>query len=350
MGSSPRLRRVMAYWSATAFIYSVSALVALRQAARTGEGMDAARMAVALVVAGIVLFYGLLRCSAWLGLAHWKLALAQAYYAVFYNMVLYMALGELRGAILIGLPIVIVFCAFVLRPHQTMRLSLVAGVALIASSTALVWFRPASHPAEVELVHDFLAGIGIISVAVINSELSRLRARLVEAVATIRQLATTDELTRLSNRRHMQTLLEAEQERRSGLPGPVCVALIDIDFFKRINDQFGHAAGDAVLQAFAASASDCMRAGDTLARWGGEEFLLLMPDTSLEAAVQSLERIRGVVAALRFDSIDPQLRLSFSAGVAAAGLPDARFGAAVKRADDAMYQAKANGRDRIVTA
>ncbi len=356
IGDTPRLRRVMAYWAATAFIYTLSALIVLRESARHGGGhLDATLVAIA-GVGGIGVFYFLLRGSQALGIPHWRLALGQAYYAVLYNMALYAALGDLRGAILIGLPVVIVFCAFALRPAQTIALSGFAIAALCATSGGLMWWRPASHPLETELVHVCLASFGVASVAAINSELSRLRARLIDAVATIRRLATTDELTLLANRRHMLEQLEQlerDHERRvlhSGQAGQVCIALIDIDFFKAINDRHGHAAGDTVLKAFAQAAVATLRAGDALARWGGEEFLLLMPDTALHEALAAIERIGSASAALRFADIDPALRLSFSAGVTAAVLPDDRFDDAIARADAAMYKAKAEGRNRVVAA
>ena len=354
IGRTPRLRRVMTYWSATAFIYSVSALIVLHEAGAQATGGGDSALAAPLVAGfgfgAVTLSYLLLRFSGALGIPHWKLALAQAYCAVLYNIGLYAALGELRGAILIGLPVVIVFCAFALRPAQTIALSVFAFAALLATSTALVHWRPLGHPAEVEVVHVFLASFGVGSVALINSELSKLRARLIDAVATIRLLATTDELTGLANRRHMQELLAAEQARCARYGAHACVALIDIDYFKRINDRLGHAAGDAVLRAFAGATGATLRAGDTLARWGGEEFLLLMPDATLADAQAALERMRAAVAALRFDTTDPDLRLTFSAGLARGGADDTGFGHAIGRADAAMYAAKSAGRDRLLTA
>src|SRR5450830_1556316 len=175
IGDTPRLRRVMAYWAATAFIYTLSALIVLRESTRHGGShLDATLVAIA-GVGGIGVFYFLLRGSQALGIPHWRLAVGQAYYAVLYNMALYAALGDLRGAILIGLPVVIVFCAFALRPAQTIALSGFAIAALCATSAGLMWWRPASHPLETELVHVCLASFGVASVAAINSELSRLR-------------------------------------------------------------------------------------------------------------------------------------------------------------------------------
>jgi diguanylate cyclase (GGDEF)-like protein len=176
-----------------------------------------------------------------------------------------------------------------------------------------------------------------------------LRSQLVQAVGTIRTLATTDELTLLANRRHMNELLAAEQQRRSAGAQHVCVALIDVDFFKKINDKYGHAGGDAVLKSFAREAGAALRATDTLARWGGEEFLLLMPDTTLDEALAAIERITQRIGAMRIAGVDPELRITFSAGVASS-LPHERFDEAIQRADQAMYRAKASGRDCVLAA
>jgi diguanylate cyclase (GGDEF)-like protein len=132
-------------------------------------------------------------------------------------------------------------------------------------------------------------------------------------------------------------------------PSHVCVALIDIDFFKSINDKYGHAGGDAVLQGFAREAGATLRAADTLARWGGEEFLLLMPDTGLDEALAVLGRIGTGAKAMRLDALDPQLVVTFPAGVTASK-PLERFDEAISRADAAMYRAKANGRNCVLAA
>ncbi|MDB5949949.1 MAG: diguanylate cyclase [Massilia sp.] len=123
--------------------------------------------------------------------------------------------------------------------------------------------------------------------ALLTGEMSKLRAwpkrqreELLAAVATIRTLATIDELTSLVNRRHMNEVLGAEERREHWRGQPVCIALLDIDFFKSVNDRYGHAGGDAVLRNFAGAARADLRAGDVLARWGGEEFLLMLPDTA----------------------------------------------------------------------
>jgi diguanylate cyclase (GGDEF)-like protein len=294
-------------------------------------------------------FYILLRCAPVLGIPNWKLALSQALFAIVCNLALYCVLDALRGAVLIGMPMVIVFCAFALRPRQTIALSAFAIVSLAATIAALVQWHPERHPLYEESVHFALAAIGIVSVSAITAELSKLRAQLLKAVATIRTLATTDELTLLANRRHMNDLLALAGERRAARAQHVCVALIDIDFFKAINDKYGHAGGDAVLKAFAQEAGATLRATDTLARWGGEEFLLLMPDTKLEEALSVIDRMAARIATMRLAEVAPGLKVSFSAGVAASG-PLERFDQAIGRADEAMYRAKKSGRNCILAA
>lgn len=178
--------------------------------------------------------------------------------------------------------------------------------------------------------------------------MKRKKQELEQALDTIRTLATVDELTTLANRRHMNELL-SEQERRQPAGGGSCVALLDIDFFKQVNDLHGHALGDAVLREFAWAARGALRANDTLARWGGEEFLLLLPDTAQQDARQVLERMAEQVHGLRVDGLEPARRISFSAGLAERRLAEP-FTEAISRADKALYRAKAAGRDRIELA
>jgi diguanylate cyclase (GGDEF)-like protein len=138
----------------------------------------------------------------------------------------------------------------------------------------------------------------------------------------------------------------AQEERRHGGSG-TCIALLDIDFFKQINDRHGHAVGDEVLRSFAAAARAELRGGDVLARWGGEEFLLMLPDTGEAAASAVLERIRARVGALQVKGVVLERRISFSAGLTARRGAEA-LADTVNRADKALYQAKSAGRDRVV--
>jgi diguanylate cyclase (GGDEF)-like protein len=261
--------------------------------------------------------------------------------------------------------VVVVFCTFALRPRQTLAL---AGFGLVGMGATMWWLQahdPVRYPPEVEGVTFAIMAACSLAVTFLTGEMSKLRARLkaqkeelLKAVDTIRTLATVDELTALANRRHMNEVLALEERRRgqgSALPDrSTCIALIDIDFFKQINDRHGHAAGDEVLRRFAAAARAELRAGDVLARWGGEEFLLMLPDTGEPEALMVVERIRARVAGLRIadadgaDMLDGR-RISFSAGLTARRGAEA-LADTVNRADKALYQAKSTGRDRVVTA
>jgi diguanylate cyclase (GGDEF)-like protein len=143
-------------------------------------------------------------------------------------------------------------------------------------------------------------------------------------------------------RLHLELRERARQPR-------LAVALIDLDHFKRINDSFGHAAGDTVLRRFAEIARAEVREEDVVARWGGEEFLLMMSGADTDQVLRSLERIRARLHATPIDEVERGLVVTFSAGVAACD-DDADLERAIERADGAMYRAKQTGRDRAVRA
>jgi diguanylate cyclase (GGDEF)-like protein len=161
------------------------------------------------------------------------------------------------------------------------------------------------------------------------------------------RLATEDSLTGLPNRGRtavlaMQALLGAFDSRE-----PLCIALIDLDRFKAINDRYGHAAGDRVLQDFAMMARDEIRASDTLGRWGGEEFLLVLPNTTLDVAVGMLDHLRLQAGLITLSEEMADLRVSISAGLAATDEERCSLDEIVARADLALYEAKNSGRDLV---
>lgn len=165
----------------------------------------------------------------------------------------------------------------------------------------------------------------------------------------IERLAARDDLTGALNRRSMLIMLE-EQLRRIGFgSGQLCVAMLDLDHFKRINDTFGHLKGDAVLKDFSELASHATRTNERIGRYGGEEFLAIVADTSLIGATAAIERIRSATASRDWSLIAPGLVVTVSAGVAAYQAGDS-MKSLLQRADDALYQAKAQGRNRVVAA
>lgn len=164
------------------------------------------------------------------------------------------------------------------------------------------------------------------------------------------ELAVTDQLTGLHNRRYMTGQLDSLVKRAAMGGEPVSALLIDIDFFKKINDTFGHDIGDEVLREFALRLASNVRAIDLPCRFGGEEFVVVMPDTQLADALRIAERIRNHVAGSPF-KVGPtkeQLTVTISIGVSATLGADDTPEALLKRADQGVYQAKASGRNAVV--
>jgi len=353
-GSDPGLRRMLQYWAATCVLYVACILLLLAQVAEGMADPAASYRLIGWGGCGALAFYLLIRASGRLRLASDQLAVSQAVFSLACCMAAYAISGPLRAAVLVMPVLVIVFCMFAARPRQTLLLS--AGT-LVAMGATMYWLQardPLRHPPVVEAItFGYLAG-ALLATAVLSVEMSKLRARLkqkrrelTDALDTIRVLATVDELTSLVNRRRMHEVLAAEERRQAEGRG-ACIALLDIDYFKQVNDQYGHAAGDAVLRSFAQAGRASLRANDVLARWGGEEFLLLLPDAAPEDARLVLERMAERVHTMSIEGLDGH-RISFSAGLATRrdGEP---FADAIHRADKALYAAKQAGRDRIVLA
>jgi two-component system, cell cycle response regulator len=165
------------------------------------------------------------------------------------------------------------------------------------------------------------------------------------------EMAVTDALTGLHNRRYMTSQLEALVNRAGTGDDAVAVLLLDIDHFKAVNDGFGHDAGDEVLREFAVRLATNVRAIDLPCRYGGEEFVVVMPGTSLEDAGMIAERIRRDVASAPFRIMDGQehLTITISVGVAASLGGDDTPDALIKRADEGVYEAKARGRNKVIS-
>jgi diguanylate cyclase (GGDEF)-like protein len=165
--------------------------------------------------------------------------------------------------------------------------------------------------------------------------------------AQLLQLASQDPLTGLPNRRRTLELAVAALESARDTKLPLTIALIDMDHFKDINDRCGHAAGDHVLMEFSRAGREALRDADILGRWGGEEFLLVMPETPVEFAIASLERLRTLVFGIRLPPSGSGMRVSLSAGLASLEDGVKSLEDLIARADAALYAAKNEGRDLI---
>jgi two-component system cell cycle response regulator len=175
-------------------------------------------------------------------------------------------------------------------------------------------------------------------------QVKQLQDQLRQRNAELDRLSRTDSLTGLYNRWHLDQELTRLHNDAVRHQEALCVLLLDLDHFKRINDEHGHAAGDEVLRAFAGRLSGQLRAGDIGGRWGGEEFLVILPRTDLDGAVAVAERIRSTSAAERVATADG---VTVSGGCALG--PGDSPAALVQAADTCLYRAKLEGRNRIVS-
>jgi diguanylate cyclase (GGDEF)-like protein len=185
--------------------------------------------------------------------------------------------------------------------------------------------------------------IGAIVITLLTFQLHAIRRQR----RLLALLANQDSLTGLPNRRHTYELGTAAMAQATAAHFPLTVAIIDLDHFKSINDRYGHAGGDRVLQEFARVCRETLRESDVIGRWGGEEFLLLMPGATLDVAVIALERLRERAQAIELPAADAGLHVGLSAGLASLEADVKTLDELIARADAALYQAKHEGRDLV---
>ena len=177
----------------------------------------------------------------------------------------------------------------------------------------------------------------------LNQEIARRQ----ELEDELRALASLDGLTGINNRRHFLELCEKELDRAQRYNHPLALMMMDVDHFKRINDSYGHAAGDEVLKQLAATCAANLRGPDILGRLGGEEFAVAMPECGIEAADHAAERLRRTLATIEVPSEQGTITFTISIGVVGRGNGEG-LTSALERADKAMYAAKQGGRNRVV--
>ena len=227
---------------------------------------------------------------------------------------------------------------------------LLAGVMLLARTVRAVL---APESVTVEVAQNTLLSVGSSLAGLMAALL--LQMTLVALVVTrlvdrLERLSRHDALTGLLNRRAIDEILSQEEQRVRRLSGRLSVLMIDIDHFKRINDSQGHGVGDRALQHLAAVMRTQLREIDHLSRWGGEEFLAVLPATSAAEALVMAERLADRVRSLPLVNDDIRQALTASIGVAEWGGPDDTVAQLLARADAALYQAKRNGRDQVRAA
>ncbi|MDP2371445.1 GGDEF domain-containing protein [Rhodoferax sp.] len=232
--------------------------------------------------------------------------------------------GRARSSVLL----VLLLLSFYLGLHAASRM---VGVLTPLSATGLL------------VVHSFNVAI-VFAMAAYTARFYYGTVRRAER--KLIELTTQDPLTGLSNRRNLLAVAETAMAHARRTKEPIALILADIDHFKQINDQHGHAVGDQALEHCGGLLSRLCRTLDVVARWGGEEFLLLLPTTGVDAATGLAERIRETVATTGVDHAGLRIGFTLSLGVTVLRAGES-LSAAIARADQALYQSKANGRDRV---
>ena len=303
------------------------------------------------LVSWVVLIYACLRSGLNLRFSDPALTLPQIMGAQVWIAASYVTCPPLRGSLMMLLALVLIFGIFSLNALERKLTSLYT---LVLMGGAMAWMahsRPADYPAKIEIAHFILMAtiLPVVSLlgallADIRSKLRHQKQELRQALARIQEMAIRDDLTQLHNRRHMGELLvqQIKLAERAGRGFSLCI--LDLDHFKQINDSFGHGVGDEVLRSFADLARRKLRETDALARWGGEEFLLLMPDTTVDQALLVVQRMRAGLVDLHVADTLPELRLTFSAGLTEFQFDEA-LETTIERADRLLYQAKSEGRN-----
>ena len=319
--------------------------------------VQSAMVCAALIVLSQLAFFWIFRSGHNLRFRDPSLTEPQVLVALIWLTFFLFNLGEHRGSLLVMYVLVLMFAVF-LPPRVFARYAALSFVSFVAMSFYDHQYGRLAEP-QVALLEGSVLLVTLVWMCLFVGYVSRLRQRMRQRrfalqahqetlrgmMRQLENLASTDELTGLYNRRFFLKRAESELNRlRTGHQSGL--ALIDLDFFKKINDRYGHATGDRVLQTFASVARSCLRDDDILARYGGEEFVLLLPNTDAEQFTACCERLREAFAnAQPLDVMLQPGQLSLSIGLTLLNAGDS-LDESLQRADEAMYRAKAGGRNR----
>ena len=356
LSTDPRRRTLvgMALLALTLMAASAAVMLLVAQSS-TAVDQTALQWWAALSVGGLVVMTAFIRSGETARLRDPSLTIPQMVWTITSGAVAYVLAGDARGLVLSVLAMILFFGTFGLTMAEVIGIGVYALLAFASAIGVSSRFN-ANASGYLDIAYALMVLIVLSGCIALNLRIQRIRAKLqqqrealAQALEVNRELATRDELTGLINRRAMLDLMALEHRRSLRSGRPMLLAQLDIDHFKPINDQHGHATGDRALQAFAGTVRACVRDTDFPARWGGEEFVLMLTDTSADHARELLERIRQAVQALEIAHSAGSLQLTVSIGLAQ-HLPGDTVEHTLERADQALYRAKALGRNRVVVA
>lgn len=302
-------------------------------------------------------FYVLVRTGRTRSMRDPNLMIPQQSFSLLAIAFAYTAIGPHdRGLVLVLIALVMVFGMYTHQPRQAAFAGVLAMVLLAMCMGVLSHIDPVYYPPTLELLRfELMIGtlppliLAAYQISAWRNRLAQQRRELRDTLEKVQTLASRDALTGLYNRRHMQDRLVDSAKRHERYGERFTVVLVDLDHFKRINDVHGHRVGDEALMAFASAATLALRESDTVGRWGGEEFLFILPNTSPTKALVALDRLRAALQHCSISSRVPGLRVAFSAGIAQHDVA-APVHRTLERADHALYQAKTAGRNRSLVS
>lgn len=293
------------------------------------------------MVSAVMLVIMLAVYQRWISYAHLEKTLFVLFTLVYLGkLATGLAPGPTLDQVFVWTPLLYVLAFLLFEPRQALAASVVA----LGLSIGITAVRIGGSGVPVRSMFEFYLAISLLIAMVYG--LSRLRrdvAALQTQLVGMRRLANQDVLTVLPNRRALESALERILALGERTGQPAAVILFDLDDFKRVNDVFGHDAGDEVLKGVAERGEEVLRRPDTFGRWGGEEFLVITPGIDLPGAMRVAERMRTAIGGASFGRMG---RVTASFGVTAFR-PGDTVEAMVKRADDALYLAKQAGKDRV---
>ncbi|WP_181918282.1 MULTISPECIES: GGDEF domain-containing protein [unclassified Wenzhouxiangella] len=356
-----RLRMATLAWALSAGLTVTAWVMGLLEMGALEMGM------LVLTVLGALLFFHMALRSGWSNrFRDPSMTLPHILLSVLVGLWIISRAGEARTILLMLFIISTFFGAFQLRQREFMLVALVAVAGYTAITVRDLFSEQIQASTEVVVLE--LVGFAMMMVwlawfgayiARMRRMLSRRNRELREVSARLQHLAEHDELTGLPNRRRLIARLEAaaDRARKSGVI--FSVAVLDLDHFKRINDRYGHQAGDEVLTELARRASGVLRDADAVmrvdetvadfGRFGGEEFLAVLPDTDLAGARRAAERLRRAIAEAPFETTTGSVECTASIGVAEHQAGES-INRTIARADEALYRAKDHGRNRVSSA
>ena len=261
--------------------------------------------------------------------------------------------NEARGSLLLVYVIILLFGIFRLNTRDFLLVSIFTLLTYGIDIVLLKIYRPDGVNFNMEYLQWGVLALVLVVFSILGGYISSLRRNLsiskseqAKYIDIIKEMAIRDELTGVYNRRHLMELLDYEKNRSSRGGGLFCLAMVDIDHFKNVNDHHGHLAGDAVLRTVANVIDKTLRKTEFCGRYGGEEFLLVLTQTDINGALICAERVRSSIEKTPFPDLGPDFKVTVSIGLSEHHLRE-DVENTISRADEALYRAKKGGRNRV---